>query len=74
MVAVRSKPIAEVISDPTVMGGEPVVRETRVPAATIMAYLAAGRTDREVFEDYPSLPIGGVEAVRRWSCSAASQG
>jgi uncharacterized protein (DUF433 family) len=58
---------AEVISDPSVMSGEPVVRGTRVPAATIAAYLAAGRTDREVFEDYPSLPVDGIEAVRRWA-------
>ena len=57
---------AEVISDPSVMGGEPVVRGTRVPAATIIAYLKAGRSDREVFEDYPSLPVDGIEAVRRW--------
>jgi uncharacterized protein (DUF433 family) len=62
----RSALRAEVISDPSVMGGEPVIRGTRIPAATIAAYLAAGPTDREVFEDYPSLPVDGIEAVRRW--------
>jgi uncharacterized protein (DUF433 family) len=69
----QTKPVAEVISDPSLMGGEPVVRGTRIPAATIAAYLAAGRTDREVFEDYPSLPVGGVESVRRWTSSTASR-
>ena len=66
MTATRTRMRAEVISDPSVMGGEPVVRGTRVPAATIIAYLKAGRSDREVFEDYPSLPVDGIEAVRRW--------
>lgn len=70
MATTRTAYPAEVISDPSVMGGEPVIRGTRVPAATIAAYLAAGRTDREVFEDYPSLPVDGIEAVRRWRKSA----
>jgi uncharacterized protein (DUF433 family) len=67
MATSKSPYPAEVISDPSVMGGEPVVRGTRIPAATIVAYLAAGRTDREVFEDYPGLPVDGIEAVRRWA-------
>jgi uncharacterized protein (DUF433 family) len=70
MTTTREALRAEVISDPSVMGGEPVVRGTRIPAATINAYLAAGRTDREIFEDYPSLPVDGIEAVRRWRESA----
>jgi uncharacterized protein (DUF433 family) len=63
---------AEVISDRSVMGGEPVVRGTRIPAATIAAYLAAGRSDREIFEDYPSMPVDGIDAVRHWQGSARS--
>ena len=69
----RFLPHAEVISDQSVMGGEPVIRGTRIPAAIIAAYLAAGRTDREIFEDYPSLPVGAIEAVRRWGALAPAQ-
>lgn len=57
---------AEIVSDPTVMGGEPVIRGTRIPVATIAAYLDAGRTAEEIFEDYPSLPLDGIDAVRHW--------
>jgi uncharacterized protein (DUF433 family) len=71
MSAAKRPLTAEVISDPSIMSGEPVIRGTRVPAATIAAYLAAGHTDREVFGDYPSLPVDGIDAVRRWQ--AASQ-
>ena len=69
MALLRRQPVfpAEVVSDPEVMSGEPVVRGTRVPALTIVAYLRAGRTRVEIFEDYPTLPIDGIEAVVRWA-------
>ncbi|MGJ5208716.1 DUF433 domain-containing protein [Bradyrhizobium sp. HKCCYLR20261] len=62
-VAVR----AEVVRDPTVMSGDPVVRGTRVPAETILAYLRAGYPAQDIFADYPSLPIDGIDAVIRWA-------
>lgn len=58
---------AEVVSDPSVMSGEPVVRGTRVPAQTIVAYLRGGYDARQIFEDYPSLPVDGINAVVRWA-------
>ena len=58
---------AEVVCDPEVMSGDPVVRGTRVPAHTILACLREGMTKVEIFEGYPSLPIDGVEAVARWA-------
>lgn len=69
MVALRKRPAvkSQVIRDPSVMSGEPVVRGTRVPAMTIVAYLRAGRTAREIFEDYPTLPLDGIEAVAAWA-------
>jgi uncharacterized protein (DUF433 family) len=70
MVSTKLARIAEVISDQLVMGGEPVIRGTHIPAATMVVYLAAGRTDRELFEDYPSLPVDGIETVRRRRKSA----
>lgn len=74
MPAPRASSHAEVISDQSVMGGEPVVRGTRIPAATIAACLAAGRSDQEIFEDYPSLPVDGIEAVRRWDSRSPPEG
>jgi len=62
----RSLP-AEIVCDPEIMGGMPTVRGTRVPAATIVAYLRAGHTRREIFEDYPSLPADGIDAIIEWA-------
>jgi uncharacterized protein (DUF433 family) len=58
---------AEVVSDPTVMSGDPVVEGTRIPAETILGYLRADCSPQAIFEDYPSLPVDGIDAVARWA-------
>jgi uncharacterized protein (DUF433 family) len=57
----------EVVNDPTVMSGEPVVRGTRILARTILNYLRSGYRAEEIFKDYPSLPVDGIDAVERWA-------
>jgi uncharacterized protein (DUF433 family) len=65
-VAIR----AEVVIDPSVMSGDPVVRGTRVRAETIVSYLRAGYSAQDIFIDYPSLPVGAIDAVMRWAESS----
>jgi uncharacterized protein (DUF433 family) len=55
------------VADPTVMSGEPVIRGTRILASTILSYLRAEVPAVEIFRDYPSLPVDGLEAVIRWA-------
>lgn len=57
----------EVVSDPEIMGGWPCVSGTRIPAETILLYIKDGVGVREIVGDYPSLPFGAIEAVRRWA-------
>ncbi|MBE7210301.1 MAG: DUF433 domain-containing protein [Gluconacetobacter diazotrophicus] len=57
---------ARVVENPKILGGMPTVEGTRVPAATIAAYLRAGRSDDGIREDYPTLPPDGIDAVRDW--------
>ena len=48
MVAPKSSTVpSEVISDPTIMSGEPVVSGTRILAETIVSYLRAGSSAEE---------------------------
>lgn len=72
MGALRGGPAirAEVISDPSVMSGDPVVRGTRILAETILSYIRAGCPAEEIFRDYPSLPVDGIDAVARWAAEA----
>jgi uncharacterized protein (DUF433 family) len=58
---------AEVVSDPTVMSGDPVVKGTRILVETILGYLRADYSPQAIFEDYPSLPVDGIDAVARWA-------
>jgi uncharacterized protein (DUF433 family) len=55
----------EVVSDPTVMSGDPVVKGTRILADTILGYLRSDYSAEEIFRDYPSLPVDGIDAVAR---------
>lgn len=57
----------EVVSDPEIQGGWPVIHGTRIPAETIVACIKDGIDDRQIYTDYPSLPLGGIDAVRRWA-------
>jgi uncharacterized protein (DUF433 family) len=57
----------EVVSDATIMSGDPVVRGTRILAETILSYLREDCSPQEIFRDYPSLPLDGIDAVARWA-------
>lgn len=60
----------DVVRNPHIMSGDPVVRGTRVPAMTIVAYLRANRRSDEILADYPTLREGGIEAVIAWASIA----
>ena len=44
-----------VVSDPEIMGGDPVFRGTRIPVHMIAELLAQGSTPAELLEGYPRL-------------------
>jgi uncharacterized protein (DUF433 family) len=50
-----------VVSDPDIMGGDPVFRGTRVPVHMIADLVAQGSSEAELLESYPRL---SVEMVR----------
>lgn len=57
----------EVVSDPEILGGWPVIHGTRLAAENILACIKAGYTDVAIVEAYPTMPLGGIDAVRRWA-------
>ena len=58
---------ATIVSNPSILSGEPCVEGTRVSAMTIVAELRAGLSDSEIWDGYPGLPFDGVDAVRAWA-------
>lgn len=63
----RQPRVVEVVCDPEILGGWPCVSGTRIPAETILLYIKAGADLEEIVGDYPTLPLGGIDAVQRWA-------
>jgi uncharacterized protein (DUF433 family) len=55
-----------IVSNPDIRGGEPCFAGTRIPVAAIIACLAGGDDPEDIYDSYPSLPLGGVEAAIEW--------
>lgn len=52
-----------ITSDPRILGGKPVVRGTRLAIDFILGLFAAGWTQDQVLENYPSLNPDALRAV-----------
>ncbi len=51
-----------IISDPLVLRGKPCIRDTRIPVALILGYLATGAEASRVIEQFPDLTTDDVAA------------
>lgn len=45
----------KIIIDPDICNGKPVISGTRIPVQTILEFLAAGDSIRDVLDEYPTL-------------------
>lgn len=50
-------------SDLTILGGKPVVKGTRLSVDFILSLLAGGWSEAQVFEGYPHLTRGDLQAI-----------
>jgi uncharacterized protein (DUF433 family) len=51
-----------IVSDPQILRGKPCIQGTRIPAALILGYLAAGRGNDAILREFPDLSQGDVAA------------
>jgi uncharacterized protein (DUF433 family) len=51
-----------IISDPEILGGEAVIKGTRIPVALILGHLAAGMSAEEIEYEY-DLSIENIRAA-----------
>jgi len=49
-------------SDPQILRGKPCIKDTRIPVALILGYLAAGRDSAAVQGEFPDLTAADVAA------------
>ena len=51
-----------IVSTPDVLRGKPRVKGTRIPVSLVLGYLAAGKSTREIKEEFPDLTEEQVAA------------
>lgn len=61
-----------VVADHRIMGGVPCVRGPRIPVATIVGFLAQGRTVEQILANYP-LVTDDVKASLEFAAIAVSE-
>jgi uncharacterized protein (DUF433 family) len=62
-----------IIRDPRVVGGEPIVKGTRVTLGTVLASLAEGASIAEILADFPTLTEVDVRAVIAFAATSAQE-
>ena len=59
--------------DPRKMGGEPIIRDLRMPVATIVNMVADGRTTEQILNDFPELEVEDVRQALRFAATAVTE-
>ena len=59
--------------DPQVVGGDPVIKGTRVTLRTVLASLADGDSIEDILKDFPTLTALDVRAVIAFAAASAEE-
>ena len=62
-----------IVQDRVIVGGEAVIRGTRVTVRTILASLAEGAPVEEILRDFPTLTADDVRAVIAFGAASAQE-
>jgi uncharacterized protein (DUF433 family) len=62
-----------IIRDPSVCGGEPIFRGTRVTLRTVLASLAEGDSVEQITRSFPTLTASQVNAVIAFAAASAQE-
>ena len=62
-----------IVRDPQIVGGEPVLKGTRVTLKTVLASLAEGATTAEILADFPTLSEEDIRAAIAFAAGSAQE-
>ena len=62
-----------IVRDPHIVGGEPVLKGTRVTLRTVLASLAEGAATAEILADFPTLSEEDVRAAIAFAAVSAQE-
>lgn len=60
-----------IVSGPQILRGKPCIRGTRIPAALILGYFAAGREREEILREFPDLTAADLAACLQYARALA---
>jgi uncharacterized protein (DUF433 family) len=60
-----------IISDPEILFGKPVIKNTRIPIDLLLEKLAAGVTKNELLQAYPRLTPDDIQACLLFAAESA---
>jgi uncharacterized protein (DUF433 family) len=60
----------QIISDPNIMMGKPVIAGTRITVELILEKLAAGETTEQILEAHPRLTLEAIQAALAFAAEA----
>ena len=53
----------QIVSDPAIIGGKPILAGTRISVELILELLARGQTRDEIVAMYPNVDVAGIRAA-----------
>ncbi len=59
--------------DPSKMRGAPCIRGLRIPVATVIGQLAAGRSADQILADFPDLESDDITAALEYAAEAVQE-
>ena len=62
-----------IVSDVNICGGEPCVKNTRVPVRVVLSHLAAGETVDEILKNFPKLNREDIRACLEYASYLATE-
>lgn len=61
-----------IVSDPSILLGKPVIKGTRIAVELILKKMAEGATTQQLLDAYPSLTPEDIQAVLAYASDAIS--
>ena len=62
-----------IVSDPAISGGEPCIRDTRIPVQIILSHLAAGDSVEAIIKNFPRITREDVNACLEYAAFLATE-
>lgn len=62
-----------IVADPEVLAGKPVIRGTRIPVDLILKKLAENIPTDEILKDYPRLTKGHIQEILKYAHSLVAR-